>query len=90
MCPALDHLLLSLFQAVHLNDSKEALSSHKDRHANIGRGNLGLQAFYYIMNDQRFSGIPLILETPGGDDDSMYEVWKREIQALVSRVQVYA
>lgn len=39
------------------------------------------------MNDQRFSGIPLILETPGGDDDSMYDVWKREIQALVSRVQ---
>jgi len=72
-------------QAVHLNDSKEPFSSHKDRHENIGFGQLGLSTFFYIMNDERFAGIPLILETPGGDDTSMYEVWKREVQALVSQ-----
>ncbi|SPO34962.1 uncharacterized protein PSFLO_00433 [Pseudozyma flocculosa] len=69
-------------KAVHLNDSKTPLGSHKDRHENIGAGHLGLFAFYALMNDERFAGIPLILETPGGDDSAMHEVWKREVAAL--------
>ncbi|EPQ32105.1 uncharacterized protein PFL1_00302 [Pseudozyma flocculosa PF-1] len=71
-------------KAVHLNDSKTPLGSHKDRHENIGAGHLGLFAFYALMNDERFAGIPLILETPGGDDSAMHEVWKREVAALYS------
>jgi len=77
-------------QAIHLNDSKEPLSSHKDRHENIGIGFLGLSPFYRIMNDERFAGIPLILETTSGDDPTTYEVWKREVQAMVSQsLKVY-
>uniref|UniRef100_A0A915DC24 Xylose isomerase-like TIM barrel domain-containing protein n=1 Tax=Ditylenchus dipsaci TaxID=166011 RepID=A0A915DC24_9BILA len=53
-------------KAVHLNDSKEALFSCKDRHANIGKGQLGLISFSFLMNDRRFDSIPMVLETPEG------------------------
>ena len=53
-------------QGVHLNDSKGDLGCHLDRHENIGMGKLGKDAFRWLMNDPRFNGIPLILETPGG------------------------
>ncbi len=51
----------------HLNDSKKALGSRVDRHANLGRGYLGLEAFRLLLNDECFDGIPMILETPGGN-----------------------
>ncbi len=57
-----------LLRVFHLNDSKKGLSSHVDRHAAIGEGELGLEAFRLVMNDPRFEGIPGILETPKGDD----------------------
>ena len=53
--------------AIHLNDSKKELGSHVDRHENIGKGFIGLDAFRFIMNDDRLTNIPKILETPGGD-----------------------
>ena len=52
----------------HLNDSKKGLGSHVDRHAHIGEGELGLDAFRSIVNDERFAAHPGILETPKGDD----------------------
>ncbi|PWN48519.1 AP endonuclease [Violaceomyces palustris] len=73
---------LKHLKAMHLNDSKFDLGSFKDRHENIGWGKLGLFPFYAIMNDPRLIDIPLILETPGGDDSTMNEVWTREIQVL--------
>ncbi len=56
---------LSHLKALHINDSKKQLDSHVDRHAEIGKGTIGLEAFRLIMNDNRFSSIPKILETPG-------------------------
>lgn len=51
-------------QAAHLNDSMCGLSSRRDRHQNIGDGLIGARLFHCLMNDSRWDGIPLILETP--------------------------
>lgn len=50
--------------ALHLNDSKNPMGSHKDRHECIGQGNLGLKTFENIINHSALSNIPMILETP--------------------------
>lgn len=55
---------LRFLRAFHLNDSKTPLGSHRDLHANIGTGFLGLRAFHNLMNDERLNGLPMILETP--------------------------
>lgn len=57
---------LSRVRAFHLNDSKRERGSRVDRHANIGRGHLGTGAFRLLVNDERFAGLPMVLETPGG------------------------
>jgi deoxyribonuclease-4 len=59
---------LDRLRAVHLNDSKKGLGCRVDRHEHIGRGHLGLEAFRLVMNDPRLAAVPLILETPKGDD----------------------
>jgi deoxyribonuclease-4 len=51
-------------RAFHLNDSKKPLGSRVDRHEHIGRGYLGLEPFRRIVNDPRFSELPMLLETP--------------------------
>ena len=51
-------------KAVHLNDSKMPSGSKRDRHENIGDGEIGLDAFKLLMNDDRWNGIPIVLETP--------------------------
>jgi AP endonuclease-1 len=61
-----------------MNDSLTPLASNKDRHANIGSGEIGLPAFHCIMNDARFKGMPLVLETPAAS----WKIWQGEIQAL--------
>jgi deoxyribonuclease-4 len=48
----------------HVNDSKKALGSRRDRHEHIGRGELGLPAFRRLVNDHRFRRLPMLLETP--------------------------
>jgi len=63
---------------MHINDSKQDLGSHVDRHDSIGKGKIGLDAFRFIMNDARMDDIPLILETI---DES---IWKEEIALLYS------
>jgi deoxyribonuclease IV len=50
--------------AFHLNDSKKPLGSRVDRHQNIGEGEIGLDAFRFLLNDARFARIPKVLETP--------------------------
>jgi deoxyribonuclease-4 len=51
----------------HLNDSKTALGSNRDRHENIGDGDLGDDAFRLLVNESAFAGLPGILEVPGLD-----------------------
>ena len=65
-------------KGVHLNDSKSMFESRVDRHASIGQGNIGLEAFRLLINDSRLDEIPLVLETP---DPS---IWQEEIQLLYS------
>lgn len=79
---------LQYLKALHLNDSKTPLGSHRDLHANIGTGFLGLRAFWNIMNERRFEGLPMVLETPidreNADGKAVEDegVWAREIKLL--------
>jgi deoxyribonuclease IV len=59
---------ISRIQFFHLNDSKLPLGSRVDRHAHIGNGELGLEAFRMLLNDPRFARHPMTLETPKGKD----------------------
>jgi len=68
-------------KGMHLNDSKKELASKVDRHHSMGEGTLGWEPFRMIMNDSRFDGIPLILETP---DDQR---WAEEIKTLKNMQQ---
>ena len=68
----LEHL-----KAIHLNDSLNALGSHKDRHAKIGEGQIGLDALVRVIRHPALDGKPFILETPNDD-----EGWTREIALL--------
>jgi deoxyribonuclease-4 len=54
--------------AIHVNDSKTGLGSRVDRHEHIGKGQIGLDAFRFIMRSPQFSKIPKVLETPKGKD----------------------
>jgi deoxyribonuclease-4 len=54
-------------KAIHINDSKKELGSRVDRHEEIGKGQLGLETFSLLFNDERFYDIPKILETPNDD-----------------------
>lgn len=58
--------------AIHLNDSKAPLGANRDLHQKLGYGFLGLEVFRIIANDKRLQGVPIILETPVGKDDSVY------------------
>lgn len=71
---------LDKLKALHLNDSKNPLGSHKDRHELIGKGEIGLEAFIKIINDDRLSNIPMCLETPVDNEDH----YKEEIDMLRS------
>jgi deoxyribonuclease-4 len=55
-------------RVIHVNDSKMPFDSHRDRHENIGKGLIGLQAFRHLVNDSRLSLVPMVLETPKGED----------------------
>ena len=70
-----DHVIgLSRLKAVHLNDSLNPLGSHKDRHANIGKGTLGLEAFERMINHPVLRDLPFYLETPNDDDGHGEEI----------------
>ncbi|KAL9618863.1 MAG: hypothetical protein Q9160_006453 [Pyrenula sp. 1 TL-2023] len=83
-------------KGLHINDSKAPLDSKRDLHQNIGLGFLGLRAFHNVMNDSRFEGLPLILETPCEKPDPSDTtgkktledkgVWAREIKLLESLI----
>jgi AP endonuclease-1 len=71
-------------KGVHLNDSKTDLGSGKDRHENIGRGKIGIEAFRHLINDPRFTNIPMVLETPLGEGANGESIYRREIELLYS------
>ncbi len=73
---------LQWLQVIHANDSAKAFGSHADRHAHIGEGEIGLEAFRLLVNDPRLAGIPIIVETP--DSETMHEVNLRRLRELVS------
>ncbi len=59
---------LEMVKVVHCNDSKAPFNSKKDRHEHIGKGYIGLKGFKLFLNDEHFSKIPFILETPKEND----------------------
>ena len=59
---------LDRLRLIHLNDSVGALGSRRDRHANIGEGHIGAEAFGALLSDSRVAHVPGVLETPKGDD----------------------
>ena len=73
---------LGRLKVVHLNDSMNGLGSHKDRHAPIGEGCIGLEALVRVISHPALKGIPFILETPNDD-----EGWTKEIALLRERYQ---
>lgn len=87
-------------RAMHINDSKAPFAAHRDLHANIGTGFLGLRAFHNVVNEPRFAGLPLVLETPievrdesgnlvkdeKGKEKEDKGIWAREIKLLENMV----
>lgn len=69
-------------KVVHLNDSKNSLNSHKDRHENIGKGHIGTDVLKKLVRDPDFDNIPIILETPWVDNKPIY---KEEIELLLKK-----
>lgn len=61
-------------KALHLNDSKNILGSHKDRHEKIGQGNIGVAAFENIVNNKYLKDLPMFLETPNELDGYAEEI----------------
>jgi deoxyribonuclease-4 len=63
-----DTIGLERLVAIHVNDSVRERGSRVDRHASLGEGAMGLEPFLFLVNEPRLQGVPLILETPKGDD----------------------
>jgi len=61
---------LNRLKLIHLNDTKDRLSSHRDRHEHIGKGKIGLEGFRHILNERRLKDMPFILETPKDSEDA--------------------
>lgn len=67
---SLDRIVgLEKLKVIHLNDSKKGLNSRVDRHAKIGEGFIGADAFKLLMNDERFYLVPKVIEIPGNEID---------------------
>ncbi len=73
---------LANLQVIHANDSQKAFGSHADRHAHIGEGEIGLEAFRLLVNDPRLAGLPVIVETP--ESETMHEVNVRRLHDLLA------
>ncbi len=78
---------LNRVKCLHINDSKNSLFSHKDRHANIGYGTIGFEAILKVVNCDRLKEVPKILETPyiskeDNEKEQLYPPYKFEIEML--------
>ncbi|MGZ9413466.1 deoxyribonuclease IV [Mycoplasma sp. 5370] len=74
--------ILKHLKVIHLNDSKNPLNSHKDRHANIGEGFIPKEILKKIVHDPLFDNIPIILETPWKEEGPIYD---KEIAFLLDK-----
>jgi deoxyribonuclease-4 len=72
---------INFLKGMHINDSKKEFATRVDRHDNLGKGFLGEEVFWNLMNDPRFDNMPLILETP---EESH---WEEEIKRLYSFIK---
>lgn len=63
-----DVIGLDRLRIIHMNDSMKELGSRRDRHEHIGKGHIGLDGFRNFVNDRRLEKVPMILETPKGED----------------------
>lgn len=78
------HVGLKRLAAFHLNDSIKDFHSRVDRHQHIGKGFIGLDAFRRLLNDQRFFGLPMCLETPKGPE------MKEDVENLATLRSLFA
>jgi deoxyribonuclease-4 len=69
-------------KCIHMNDSKRELGSRVDRHEHIGKGKIGKAGFSHFLNDARFAGVPMILETPKGVDGRGTDLDKVNLKRL--------
>jgi deoxyribonuclease-4 len=77
------HIGLKRLVAFHINDSMKPLNSRVDRHEHIGKGHLGLDTFRRLVNDPRFAGIPMCLETEPGPEMKDIAADLRQLERLV-------
>ncbi len=70
---------------IHMNDSKFALGSNRDRHANLGRGEIPVSLFERLVNDPALANVPMILETPLGDEGDGHRVDLELLRSLAAR-----
>lgn len=75
---------LDRVKAIHANDSKKGLGSRVDRHAHIGEGEIGIEAFRLLVNDRRWIEVPILLETP--DAETMHKVNLERLKSLLDPV----
>ncbi len=71
---------LKYLKGLHINDSKNDINTHKDRHECIGEGYIGLESLRELVNHPKLYKLPKALETPYGKDD--FRKWKKEIKLL--------
>jgi deoxyribonuclease IV len=79
-----DKIGLDRLAAFHLNDSKKPFGSRVDRHEHIGKGHMGVEPFRRLLNDPRFAGLPMCLETPKGPD------LKEDVENLTTLRELFA
>lgn len=81
---------IKYIKCIHINDSKNLSGSHKDRHENIGLGNIGFNTLIDIIYNERLKDIPRILETPyvtlsDNDKEKIYPPYKYEIKMIKNK-----
>ena len=78
-----DNLIgIDKIKCVHINDSKNIVGSHKDRHENIGFGTIGFDTILKVLNNELLTKVPKILETPYVGENKEYPPYKFEIEML--------
>ncbi|CAN5159488.1 deoxyribonuclease IV [soil metagenome] len=82
------HIGLDRLYACHLNDSVKPLGSRVDRHAHLGKGQLGIEAFQHLVNDKKFRDLPMVLETPKEDtpDGHTDTINLRVLRDLIAKI----
>jgi deoxyribonuclease-4 len=71
--------------AIHLNDSQHPRGSRRDRHAPIGRGQIGDETFTRLLRDERLRAVPMVVETPSDEQDRGHARDLRRLRRLVAR-----